>query len=198
LGTAQGSFAATGQEVAVDANPQDLVLADLDGDGDLDLATADAGGSSVSIRFNQNQPAASGSTAHTSALALAAAAPGAPAATPASPLYPLVDGTLFPQFLAAGLRAEAELGVAPAEFSAYPNPVARTATVRFAAAQAGWVQVRLYNTLGQLVATLYDGHLAAGQLLERPLDATNLAAGIYSCRLSGAAPARSFQLVVNP
>jgi hypothetical protein len=193
LNNGLGSFSGS-QEVAVGSAPLRVATADLDGDGDLDLATADANGNTVSVRFNQNPAAATSSAARTSVLTASTTTPAAPA----GPLYPLVDGTLFPQFFAAGPRVEAEPMVAPAEFSAYPNPMVRTATVRLAATQAGVVQVRLYNALGQVVATLYDGPLAAGQLLERPLDVTGLAAGVYTCRLTGAGPARSFKLVVNP
>ncbi len=193
LNNGLGSFSGS-QEVAVGSAPLRVAAADLDGDGDLDLATVDANGNTVSVRLNQNPAATTSSAARTGALA-ATPTPGAST----DPLYPLVDGTLFPQFLAAGPRAAAEPAVVPAEFSTYPNPVMRTATVRLTATQASQqVQLRVYNTLGQVVATLYEGPLAAGELLERPLDATGLAAGVYTCRLTGAGPARSLKLVVNP
>lgn len=119
-------------------------------------------------------------------------------AAPTSSLYSLADSTLFPQFLATGPHVGAELTVEAAEFSAYPNPVVRATTVRFAVEQAGSVQVRLYNALGQVVTTLYDRPLAAGQMLERPLGATGLAAGVYTCRLSEAGPTRTLKPVVSP
>ena len=141
----------------------------------------------MSVRFNQAAtPAARGPQVQTDA----------PAASSASPLYPLVEGHLLSQLLA--LPPAAAPTAEAAEFSAYPNPLARATTVRFAAVQASPVQVRVYNALGQLVATLYDGPLAAGQVLERPLDAAGLSAGVYTCRLSGPGPARTIKLIVNP
>jgi hypothetical protein len=66
---------------------------------------------------------------------------------------------------------------------AYPNPVTSAATVQFRAAQAGRALVQVYNPLGQLVATLYDGAVEDGRAYQLPLAAQRLANGLYECRL---------------
>ncbi|TGD79876.1 cellulose binding domain-containing protein [Hymenobacter wooponensis] len=69
------------------------------------------------------------------------------------------------------------------QVEAYPNPFTSTAKVRFLASQTGPVQVRVYNSLGQVVATLYEGTATAGQVVEQTLNGANLPAGLYTCRL---------------
>jgi hypothetical protein len=66
-------------------------------------------------------------------------------------------------------RAQASLigGEVSTSFEAYPNPFSSSTVLRFRAAQAGAAQVQVYNGLGQLVATLCDGQLQAGELVER-------------------------------
>ncbi|MFD1875692.1 Ig-like domain-containing protein [Hymenobacter bucti] len=80
---------------------------------------------------------------------------------------------------------------------AYPNPFTTATTVRFRAALPSRVQLQLYNALGQLVATLYDGQVQAGQLLERTLDGTQLSAGLYICRLSTAGQTLTQRVVLS-
>ena len=78
----------------------------------------------------------------------------------------------------------------PTEFELsqnYPNPFNSSTTVSFALPQAGEVSLQVYNLLGQLVATLHDGALAAGrhQMVWDGRDARGLqvASGIYVYRL---------------
>ena len=44
----------------------------------------------------------------------------------------------------------------------YPNPVARRTTIRYQIATAGGASLKVYNILGQQVATLFAGDLSAG------------------------------------
>ncbi|WP_022826311.1 kelch repeat-containing protein [Hymenobacter norwichensis] len=67
----------------------------------------------------------------------------------------------------------------------YPNPATTEATLVFEAQQAGRAQVLVYNSLGRLVATLYDGVAQAGQRYERTLQGASLPAGLYTCRFLG-------------
>jgi PKD repeat protein len=82
--------------------------------------------------------------------------------------------------------AAAGPGAAPAtgQLEAYPNPFSSSTTFRFRTPQAGPVRVQVYNSLGQLVTTLYDGPAAADQLYERTLSDKGLSNGLYTCRLT--------------
>ena len=81
-------------------------------------------------------------------------------------------------------------------FEAYPNPFTSSTTLRFRAAQAGPVQLQVYNALGQLVTMLYDGQVQAGQVIERTLDGAGLSAGLYTCRFAAPSGEHFMQRVV--
>jgi hypothetical protein len=70
----------------------------------------------------------------------------------------------------------------------YPNPFNADTQIRFSLAEAGHTTLKIYNTTGQLIATLVDGHLAARVHTVR-WDGRNskgevVASGIYFYRLS--------------
>jgi hypothetical protein len=67
---------------------------------------------------------------------------------------------------------------------AFPNPAQNHATLRFTAQQTGAAQLHVYNTMGERVATLYDGVAEQGQVYERTLGGTRLPAGLYTCRFT--------------
>ncbi len=79
-----------------------------------------------------------------------------------------------------------ELAGTPNEFklhNAYPNPFNPTTHIKFELPVASKdVTLRIYNLLGQEVATLFDGHKQAGSY-EIAFDASNLGSGLYFCRL---------------
>ena len=60
----------------------------------------------------------------------------------------------------------------------YPNPFNPSTTIEFEVPNAELVTLKVYNTLGQLVSTLVNQHLAAGAYKFR-FDASNLSSGIY-------------------
>jgi len=66
---------------------------------------------------------------------------------------------------------------------AYPNPFNPATTVRFALPGVQFVQVKVYNTLGQEVATLAEGVFSTG-IHETVFDASRLSSGMYICRLT--------------
>jgi hypothetical protein len=79
---------------------------------------------------------------------------------------------------------------------AYPNPTRDQTTLSFEAQQAGPAQVLVYNAQGQLVATLYEGVVAAQQQYRFPLDSQALPTGLYSCQLRTAAGIQTTRLLV--
>jgi hypothetical protein len=64
----------------------------------------------------------------------------------------------------------------------YPNPFNGMTTIRFSLPAPGHVRLRVFNALGQKVATLLDETRAAG-LHTLHLDGLSLSSGVYFCRL---------------
>jgi immune inhibitor A len=70
----------------------------------------------------------------------------------------------------------------------YPNPFNPTTTIGFSTAESGRAQLDVFNSLGQLISTIYDGPISAGYS-EFAWTATDgrgqqLASGVYFYRLS--------------
>ena len=83
------------------------------------------------------------------------------------------------------------------ELAVYPNPTTGPSTISFRPVQDGAAQVRVYNQLGQQVATLYEGKVRQGQHYELPLNSEKLAAGLYTCSLLVNGQRESVRLVVT-
>lgn len=83
------------------------------------------------------------------------------------------------------IRVGVEDDVLPAGFAldaAYPNPFNPTTTIAYRLASPGRLAIRVYDTVGRQVATLFDGHQAAGAH-EARFDAAGLSSGTYLVRL---------------
>jgi hypothetical protein len=64
----------------------------------------------------------------------------------------------------------------------HPNPFNPTTRIRYALPEGGNVELRVYDGLGRVVATLVEGRLEAGEH-EEVFDAKRLSSGLYYCRL---------------
>ncbi|RMG24872.1 MAG: T9SS C-terminal target domain-containing protein [Methanobacteriota archaeon] len=64
----------------------------------------------------------------------------------------------------------------------YPNPFNPTTTIQYSIQKPGHVALTVYNSLGQKVATLYEGFRNAGNYTAQ-FNATDLPSGIYFYRL---------------
>jgi hypothetical protein len=87
-----------------------------------------------------------------------------------------------------GISSVRELpgNLTPASFSLYqnyPNPFNPTTNIRFSIDKPGLVSLKVYNVLGQVVATLINGQNMSTGTYEATLDARNLASGIYMYEL---------------
>ncbi len=65
----------------------------------------------------------------------------------------------------------------------YPNPFNPTTVIQFTVPSNGRAVLKVFNVLGQEVATLFDGEAAAGMIHQAQFNAANLASGIYFSRL---------------
>ncbi|MCF8243329.1 MAG: choice-of-anchor A family protein [Melioribacteraceae bacterium] len=75
----------------------------------------------------------------------------------------------------------------PVEFDLkqnYPNPFNPTTTIAFSIPEAGMYSMKIYNILGQEVATLLNNDIDAGNY-ELKFDASQLSSGIYIYTLTG-------------
>ena len=71
--------------------------------------------------------------------------------------------------------------MAPEEFAlsaAYPTPFNPTTSLDLSLDSSGSVSVKIYNVVGQVVATLASGHMNAGYHT-LTWDASNMASGMY-------------------
>jgi len=106
----------------------------------------------------------------------------------------MADATCTP-----AVRAAAGSNVAAGEkheLQAYPNPAREQATLSFEAQREGPAQVLVYNSLGRVVAKLYDGSVKARQQYSFTLDSHDLPAGLYSCQLRTADGTKTARLLV--
>lgn len=83
--------------------------------------------------------------------------------------------------------AEVEIGAAPKAFTLhpnYPNPFNPSTSIEFTIPEDGFATLKVFNLLGQEVATLFEGEAVAGQIYQRTFDASQLPTGVYVSRLT--------------
>ena len=81
-----------------------------------------------------------------------------------------------PATTATGMATEYAL------YQNYPNPFNPTTTIAFDLLESGLVSLKVYNLIGQNVATVLNGTMGAGHHLAT-FDARNLPSGLYLYRL---------------
>lgn len=84
---------------------------------------------------------------------------------------------------------------APAMLSAFPNPAAGLATVRYTLAERATVQLSLFDALGHLVLAQPEVHEEAGAH-SATIDAGTLRDGIYLVRLRAGTHSSNARMVV--
>jgi hypothetical protein len=78
----------------------------------------------------------------------------------------------------------------------YPNPFNSSTTIEFELPVTAFLQLHIYNTLGQLIQSLYSGILGAG-LHRVTWEARNHPSGVYFCRLVAGGQSKSVKLVLT-
>ncbi len=83
-------------------------------------------------------------------------------------------------------QMQVEVGLAPKVLTLgnnYPNPFNPTTNIEFTLPKDGRATLKVFNSIGQEVATLFDGEGTAGFIIQAKFDATRLASGLYFARL---------------
>ena len=81
------------------------------------------------------------------------------------------------------------VGVGPDKFvlaQNYPNPFNPSTLIEFVVPMSGHATMKVYNVLGQEVATLFDGNAEAGKINTARFNASNLPSGMYFYTLRSA------------
>jgi hypothetical protein len=82
--------------------------------------------------------------------------------------------------------AEVEIGLAAKALTLaqnYPNPFNPSTKIEFTVPEGSFVTLKVYNTIGQEVATLFSGFADAGKIQQVTFDASRLPSGLYFSRL---------------
>ena len=77
----------------------------------------------------------------------------------------------------------------------YPNPFNPSTTISCTIPKAGYITLKVYNMLGQEVATLLDG-FRTPQTYKLKFDGTDLASGTYIARLTMGDFNKSIKLIL--
>ncbi len=97
-----------------------------------------------------------------------------------------LDGSSITTFVAEDISSVGDISVVPQTITLsqnYPNPFNPTTRIAYTIPQTGYVSLKVYNLLGQEVATLFEGTCHPGRY-EATFDAAGLASGVYFYRLS--------------
>lgn len=98
-------------------------------------------------------------------------------------------------FLYTGIEEDCVFRISDSGLRVTPNPIAYSGSVCFSVKKAGYVILKLYNILGQFVATLFEGLTSVGDH-ELRLDASNLSHGTYFLVLETPEVGRSQSFIV--
>jgi hypothetical protein len=180
-----GSISEPIATTSITSDPPGIVTSSIFGYNGMYTATDTIyPGSGYWIRVNQNGRLILDTKVSTSAHAMSRIKIGAPSEMPPSP--PGGDGTIS--------------STLPQVYSleqAYPSPFNPSTTIKYSLPQDNRVTLRVYNILGQVIATLADELQSAGYK-SATWTATGAASGIYFYRLEASSlsdPGKSFTQV---
>jgi hypothetical protein len=92
------------------------------------------------------------------------------------------------------------VGVAPERLTLgqnYPNPFNPSTVIEFVVPMSGHATMKVYNVLGQEVATLFDGNAEAGTINSTRFDASNLPSGLYFYTLKSSGTSETKRMLLT-
>ena len=98
--------------------------------------------------------------------------------------------------ISSGVMTEKSVQPLRFSFSANPNPLSRMTTIRYTTPISSRVAIKLYNTTGRLIQTVYNGYLDAGSYSSTLLT-TKISNGIYFLRYEDATNRADVKLIVQ-
>jgi flagellar hook assembly protein FlgD len=75
----------------------------------------------------------------------------------------------------------------------YPNPFNPVTMIKYQLPNANHVSIKIYDMLGRETLTLFEGNQQAGYY-QATVDGTNLASGIYFCRITAEGFAKTIKM----
>ena len=78
----------------------------------------------------------------------------------------------------------------------YPNPFNPSTMISFSLPASGFATLKVYNVLGQEVATLVNGTVKGGEVQTVSFDGSALASGVYYCRLESGQKAETRKMLL--
>ena len=148
------------------------------------------GGVFVSTNNGMNWIAANQGLGHTYVLALAISGANLVAGT--------WGGGIWRRMVSDLVSVTEPKDIHPGEFHLaqnYPNPFNPTTELRFEIGDARFVSLKVFDVLGREVTTLVNEEMDPGQY-ERKLDGSQLAGGVYFCRLQAGSFAETKKLIL--
>jgi len=91
------------------------------------------------------------------------------------------------------------VGVGPDRFvlaQNYPNPFNPSTVIEFVVPQSGFATMKVYNVLGQEVATLFEGNAETGRINTALFNASNLPSGLYFYTLRSAGKIETKRMIL--
>jgi pectin methylesterase-like acyl-CoA thioesterase len=90
---------------------------------------------------------------------------------------PFIITSVEKEQIAASIPRELKL------YNNFPNPFNPSTQIQFAVPRDGHASLKIYNLVGQEVATLFDDNAKSGQVITREFSGNTLASGVYFARL---------------
>ncbi len=83
------------------------------------------------------------------------------------------------------------------KFDAYPNPFVVSSRIEFTAAEDALVNVELFNVKGEFVKSIFSGNVRGHEKNQIQLDGSELAQGVYLCKLSTETETKFIKLILQ-